>query len=155
MKDHLTWETTQYSGPFIQSVTIFRLGHWVPFQYPIRRLIRRSRKVSKPRDLYLELFDRSESSVMLPMCLSYFKAMRFRLAISRFRDFTRSYDKTSYRILKGVPGFTLTSSARPRCKPSVQLGCSRNVDINELQKYTPLWFLKQEENPMTSKCACD
>ena len=32
----------------------------VPFQYPIRRLIVRSRKVSKPRDLYLESSDRSE-----------------------------------------------------------------------------------------------
>ena len=31
-----------------------------PFQYPIRRLIVRSRKVSKPRDFYLELSDRSE-----------------------------------------------------------------------------------------------
>ena len=30
------------------------------FQYPIRRLIVRSHKVSKPRDLYLELYDRSE-----------------------------------------------------------------------------------------------
>ena len=30
------------------------------FQYSIRRLIVRSRKVSKPRDLYLELADRSE-----------------------------------------------------------------------------------------------
>ena len=33
---------------------------WAPFQYPIRRLIVRPRKVSKPRDLYLELSDRSE-----------------------------------------------------------------------------------------------
>ena len=31
-----------------------------PFQYPIRRLTVRSRNVSKPRDLYLELSDRSE-----------------------------------------------------------------------------------------------
>ena len=31
-----------------------------PFQYPIRRLTVRSRKVSKPWDLYLELSDRSE-----------------------------------------------------------------------------------------------
>ena len=32
---------------------------WAPFQYPIR-LIVRSREVSKPQDLYLELSDRSE-----------------------------------------------------------------------------------------------
>ena len=34
--------------------------HWAPSQYKIRRLIVRSREVSKPRDLYLELSDRSE-----------------------------------------------------------------------------------------------
>ena len=33
---------------------------WAPFQYPIRRLIGRSRKVSKPQDLYFELSDQSE-----------------------------------------------------------------------------------------------
>ena len=35
-------------------------GTWAPFQYPMRRLIVRSRKVSKPRDLCLEFSDRSE-----------------------------------------------------------------------------------------------
>ena len=35
-------------------------GPRAPSQYPIRRLFVRSRKVSKPRDLYLELSDRSE-----------------------------------------------------------------------------------------------
>ena len=45
------------------------------------------------------------SAALLPMCLSNFKAMRwFKLSISRLRDFTRSYHKTSYRILKVVPG---------------------------------------------------
>ena len=34
---------------------------WAPSQYPKRRLSVRSRKVSSPRDLYLELSDRSES----------------------------------------------------------------------------------------------
>ena len=33
---------------------------WAPFQYPITHLIGRSRKGSKQRDLYLELYDRSE-----------------------------------------------------------------------------------------------
>ena len=33
---------------------------WAPSQYPKRRLSVRCRKVSKPRDLYLELSDRSE-----------------------------------------------------------------------------------------------
>ena len=34
--------------------------YWAPSQYPKRRLSVRSRQVSKPRDLYLELSDRSE-----------------------------------------------------------------------------------------------
>ena len=51
---------------------------WAPSQYPKRRLIVRSREVSKPRDLYLEL---------LPMCLSNFKAIRqFKVPISWLRD---------------------------------------------------------------------
>ena len=37
-------------------------GTRATFQYPIRRLIVRSREVLKPRDLYLELSDRSEIS---------------------------------------------------------------------------------------------
>ena len=37
-----------------------RTPPWALFQYPIRRLIVRYRKVSKPRDLYLGLSDRSE-----------------------------------------------------------------------------------------------
>ena len=44
-----------------------------PFQHLIRRLIVRTRKVSKPCDLYSELNDRFE---MLPKCLSNFKAMQ-------------------------------------------------------------------------------
>ena len=36
------------------------LDTWAPSQYPKRRLFVRSREVSKPRDLYLELSDRSE-----------------------------------------------------------------------------------------------
>ena len=42
---------------------VLRYDHfevWAPFQYPIRRLIVRSREVSKPRDWYLELCDSSE-----------------------------------------------------------------------------------------------
>ena len=35
-------------------------GYRAPSQYPKRRLFVRSREVSKPRDLYLELSDRSE-----------------------------------------------------------------------------------------------
>ena len=42
---------------------------------------------------------------MLPMCLSNFKAIRqFKVPISWLRDFTRSYEKTSFRILRQGPG---------------------------------------------------
>ena len=41
------------------------------------------------------------SAALLPTCLSNFRAIRkFNLPISRIRDFTRSYDKKSYRKLK-------------------------------------------------------
>ena len=42
------------------SLLISALETWAPSQYPKRRLSVRSRKVSTPRDLYLELSDRSE-----------------------------------------------------------------------------------------------
>ena len=84
--------------------------YWIraSFQYLIRRLIVRCHEeVLKPQDLYLELYDRSEiwQAAVLLMCLSHFKAIRkFKLPISRFRLFTISCDRTSYRILKRIPG---------------------------------------------------
>ena len=41
-------------------INIPLLRTWAPFQYPIRRLIVRSREVSMPRDLYIEFSNRSE-----------------------------------------------------------------------------------------------
>ena len=54
--------TSQRDSPiWIQPLGVFRYTtDWAPSQYPKRRLSVRSRKVSKPRDLYLELSDRSE-----------------------------------------------------------------------------------------------
>ena len=87
-----------------------------PFQYPISRLTVRSHKVSKPRDLYLELSDRSEiwQAPRQQGCRSACQiSKRYDnliwstpgdLPISRLRDFTRSYNKTPYRILKRGPG---------------------------------------------------
>ena len=44
------------------------------------------------------------SAALLPMCLSNFKSIRqFKVPISWLRDFTRSYDKTSFRILRRGP----------------------------------------------------
>ena len=76
-----------------KSTVSFQVTAGAPSQYPKRRLSVRSRKVSKPRDLYLE-----------SMCLSNFKAIRqFKVPISWLRDFTRSYEKTSFRILRRGP----------------------------------------------------
>ena len=45
------------------------------------------------------------SAAVLPMCLSNFKTIRqFKVPISWLRDFTRSYEKTSFRILRRGPG---------------------------------------------------
>ena len=45
------------------------------------------------------------SAAVLPMCLSNFKTIRqFKVQISWLRDFTRSYEKTSFRILRRGPG---------------------------------------------------
>ena len=44
------------------------------------------------------------SAAVLPMCLSNFKAIRqFKVPISWLRDLTRSYEKTSFRILRRGP----------------------------------------------------
>ena len=44
------------------------------------------------------------SAAMLPRCLSNFRAIRpLQHPISRLRDFTRSYEKTSFRILRRGP----------------------------------------------------
>ena len=68
----------------------------------------RSREVSKPWDLYVELSDRSE--IWQPprqhccRCACQISKWSFQLPISRLRDFTRSYSETSYQILKRCPG---------------------------------------------------
>ena len=47
------------------------------------------------------------SATLLPRCLSNFKTIWwFKLTISRLRDFTRSYNKMSYCILKHSPGYS-------------------------------------------------
>ena len=82
------------------------IASWVSFQYPIRCLILMSREVSKPRDLYLKLSDSSEiwqASRQLCCrcaCQTSKRCDNLKLSISWLRDFMRSHDKTSYRILK-------------------------------------------------------
>ena len=77
---------------------------WVAFQYPIRRLIVTSHKASKLRDLHLELCDRSENRQCFRSACQISKQYDDLNYHSRIRGFMRSYDKTSYRILKRAPG---------------------------------------------------
>ena len=84
-------------------------GLWAPSQYPKRRLSVRSRKVSKPRDLYLELSDRSEILPALRQqccrCACQISKRYDNLKYqSRGFETTRSYEKTSFRILRRGPG---------------------------------------------------
>ena len=49
------------------------------------------------------------------MCLSNFKAIRkFKVPISWLRDFTRSYEKTSFRVLRRGPGSFITVTLHQR-----------------------------------------
>ena len=52
--------TSSHLTNFDNEINLASSATWAPFQHSIRRLITRSRDVSKPRDLYLELSDRSE-----------------------------------------------------------------------------------------------
>ena len=82
--------------------------NWTLSQYPKIRLSVRSRKVSKPRDLYLELSDRYEiwQAFRQQYCqcacqiAKRYDNLKYR---SWLRDFTRSYGKTSFRILRRGP----------------------------------------------------
>ena len=82
-----------------------------PSQYPKRRLSVRSRKVSKPRDLYLESSDRSEIWQALRQqccrCACQISKRYDNLKYqSRGFETTRSYEKTSFRILRRGPGYS-------------------------------------------------
>ena len=79
-----------------------------PFQYPIRRLIVRSRKIALN-------FDRHLGSTAAEVSVG-----QFWIQISRLRDLTRSNDKTSYQILKRDP-----CVVRP--KPFMKLKIDKNT----------------------------
>ena len=85
-----------------------------PDQYPISRLTVRSRKDSKPGDLYLKLHNRSKNwqAPRLNWCKVALISKRCGLPNSRFRYFTISLNKTFYRILKRGPGALFLQSDR-------------------------------------------
>ena len=81
------------------------------FQFPTRRFIVRSRKVSMPRDLCSESCYRSSiwQAPRQQCCRRAYQILKrcdnldYRLPTTDLRHFTRSYDKTSCRILKQGP----------------------------------------------------
>ena len=80
---------------------------WVPSQYPKRRLIVRSREASKPRNWYFKLSYRFEIlQAHRQQCCRIACQISERSDNSKYksRDFMRSCDKTSFRILKRVAG---------------------------------------------------
>ena len=96
--------------PHVKYVWLLLTATRAPSQYPIRCLSVRSRKVSKPRDLYLELSDRSEIWQALRQhgcrCACQI-SKRCNNSKYQSRDFDTSRDlakKTSFRILRRGPG---------------------------------------------------
>ena len=60
------------------------------------------------------------STALLPMCLSNFKAIRqFKVPISWLRDFARSYDNTSFRMLRWAQIIIMV--LMPSCLPPLAL----------------------------------
>ena len=119
---------------------------------PIRRLIIRSLKVSKQRDLYLVFVARSlwyltgTSAAVLPMCLSNFKSMRqIKLPISRLQDLARSYHKTSDSILKWTPGRFIKYTLGGEMDESSQ---SLKIDVNIYLCHTLLIYYMNQKAPV-------
>ena len=99
------------------TICCIRCGTWAPFHHVIRRLIVKSRKDLKPWDLYLELYHRSQTWQVprQKCCRCACQISKWcDKSISRFRDFSRYYDKTSYRILKRDPGGCCDKEYHPK-----------------------------------------
>ena len=71
-----------------------------PFRYPTLRLTVRSHEVSKPQDWWFTASHRFKMWQAYRQQSNFTGIGQFQTQISRLRDFTRSSDKTSYRILK-------------------------------------------------------
>ena len=86
---------------------------WAPSQYPKRRLSVRN-SVRIVRSLWNLT---GTSAAVLPMCLSNFKTIwQFKVPISWLWVFTRSCEKTCFRILRRGPGSDPKLTQRSVCK---------------------------------------
>ena len=88
---------------------------WTPFQYPVR--LRRLEAARLVDEIIISIWNLTgASAALLPMSLSNFKAItHFLIQISRLRPSVRSYNKTSFRILKQGPGHRYDESADVLC----------------------------------------
>ena len=116
-------------------------------QYPKRLLSVRYRKVFVFRIVRSLWNLTGTSAAVLPMCLSNFKAIRqFKVPISWLRDFTRSYEKTSFRILRRGPDRRKWPPAVPSNIGSV--GQSNSVATNLIFISTEYW---QFQKPLSMR----
>ena len=90
---------TRNPVPYLHSDVARVSVSWALLQYFLKLLTVRAREVSKPRDFYLELFNRQHCC----RCVCHIWN-RCDIWNYQHRDFTRPYDKTFYRILKRGPG---------------------------------------------------
>ena len=90
----------------VPGIHLWSIGTWAPFKYPIRHLTVRSLEVSKPWDWQFKSLHCFEiwKKPWQHCCQSAYQILEwldnYKYKSYGFRDFTRSYDKTSYRILK-------------------------------------------------------
>ena len=91
------------------------------------------------------------SAAVLPMCMSNFKTIRqFKVPISWLRDLTRSYGKTSFRILRRDPGYFhwyLTIRNAKKNEP-----CARRLYNTEF--FVGSWGLTVLDYFVCNKSAC-
>ena len=93
------------------------------------------------------------SAAVLPMCLSNFKTIRqFKVPISWLLDFTRSYEKTSFRILRRVPDLLSTYGVtRPQW---VDLWIALTHDALSSDIFIHHIFLVTKKGKKKNTCCC-
>ena len=129
-----------------------------PSQYPIIRLIVRSRKVSKPRDLYLELSDRSEIwQARRQHCCRCACQISKRYGNLKYqsRGFETSWDLTIRRLFGYWDG-SLMAFSLP-CQPIISVDIWKNMGghlgMSTIQQFTVLVISMSSTRSAMSKYA--
>ena len=91
-------------------------------------------------------------AALLPRCLSNFRVIeQFQIQILQFWDFTRSYNKTSYRILKQGTGQMSTQIYDNIWHNQVTMNC--NTSLTQRKKIVQKYFFQQRRNELWGLCA--